>query len=88
MVTEANVHLSLDTEDYNRLVAHFQGLGAKVEITKSKQGEPLVTTVDVRLFLNAADNRPYANVAIHDRTYSHNIFRLEGKPDMRHHPEG
>ena len=76
MITEPNVHFALDETTYNRIVKHLASIGAEVK-TQRHNGEVLYTTVTATLFLSPSKDRPFESVAIHDKTYSKGVFRIE-----------
>ena len=80
MITEPNVHCALDEETYNRLVRHFESIGAEVKTNRYK-GEVLYSCVTVNMFLSPSKDRPFESISIHDKTYSKHVLRMERRTD-------
>ena len=76
MITEPNVHFALDEETYNRIVRHFESIGVEIKTTRHN-GEVLYSTVTATLFLSPSKQRPFESIAIHDKTYSKHVLRME-----------
>lgn len=76
MVNTFNVHLSVSPDEYDALLDHAKSLGIPAErLVPGEIYDYATVSVDVRLFIRK--NPLYRTCAIHDRTYTHNLVRME-----------
>ena len=76
IANELNVHCNVTDATYRRILDHAKQLGIEPKVQKGTADETLFMTIPVTLYVNPSAKHS-ETVAIHDRTYSKNVMRVE-----------
>lgn len=78
LATTFNVHADGDARDIVRIKKLAEQLGLEVRENRASDGELMFLTIpNVTLYVSAMrDGKASKTVAIHDRTYSRNVYRV------------